>query len=678
MRSILSAFLFFFLFVSQQQINAQNIWQGSDTLTTYSSEWKWFFNQSHKFVGRDSSKAFRLARAYADSAQSRPTIFQAHSNSLFGLLFLKLSENAASVKPFRIAGKQYSNAGDSSMAGYSYRNVGLAFAGQGQLDSALDYYYNSLSYLDSLKSPYFYALTTSEIARSLFALFNFDYSGKYFRNSIRLFLLDGRLKEAAASLHDYGYLLASSREEGFLPISERAARLAFQEGDSLLIGKISAVRALYYLEQNNTELAWPSLQRAQQIFRGVLADDFIFVIDGLMAEYYLQKNDVELAIFRAEEALKGITNYSLTGFNHTRTKENIYETLFTAFLLKGDAKKAAKYAKAYKEVVDRLLRESNTNKIRFLEREIESANRERQLKRTQIELQYGQERIALQNKQKIAYIIALILLTLLLISGLIGFRRVHRAKIKLQEQNNYIANQKEELELLNFNKDRLFSIIGHDLRGPIGNLSSLLTFMPNDEDSVSEESLEILDLAQQGLLESLNLLENLLVWANEQKDGANLKPKLHDLKVVTSPIEQLYAPLLAQKNIVLKNAIPKNTSAFFDRNSIKTVVRNIVSNAIKYCPSGSWIAYSVVDNGIDSLSLIIEDNGPGIPDHILDELEQMSHVKDGKLMKRLEGSLGLGLRMSRDFIESNHGKMQIVSEVNKGTKFIITLPKAQK
>jgi len=135
---------------------------------------------------------------------------------------------------------------------------------------------------------------------------------------------------------------------------------------------------------------------------------------------------------------------------------------------------------------------------------------------------------------------------------------------------------------------------------------------------------------------------------------------------------------LAQKNIVLKNAIPKNTSAFFDRNSIKTVVRNIVSNAIKYCPSGSWIAYSVVDNGIDSLSLIIEDNGPGIPDHILDELEQMSHVKDGKLMKRLEGSLGLGLRMSRDFIESNHGKMQIVSEVNKGTKFIITLPKAQK
>ena len=174
-----------------------------------------------------------------------------------------------------------------------------------------------------------------------------------------------------------------------------------------------------------------------------------------------------------------------------------------------------------------------------------------------------------------------------------SFRRVRRAKIRLQEQNQFIANQKEELELLNFNKDRLFSILGHDLRGPIGNLSSLLTFIPNEEDQVSEESLEILDLAQNGLLESLNLLENLLVWANDQKDGSNLHPKLQDLNSVTSSIEQLYAPLLSQKKIDLKNTIPKNTLAYFDGNSIKTVVRNIVSNAIKYCPNGSIIKYSI-------------------------------------------------------------------------------------
>jgi len=645
-------------------------------LTTYSSEWNWFFNQSHKWVGRDSSKAFQLARAYSDSVSNRPEIFKAHSNSLFGLLYLKLNENQASVKPFRIAAKQYAQSEDSLLTGYTFRNVGLAFAGQGQLDSALDYYYHGLSYLDSMKAPYFYALTSSEIARSLFALFNFDYSSKYFQNSIRLFLLDGRLKAAAAALHDYGYLLASSGEPGFLPISERASRLAFQEGDSLLIGKINAVRALYYLEQENTEKAWPSLQRAQRIFRGVLNDDFIFVIDGLVAEYYLQKDEVDLAIFRAEEALKGIVNQSLTGFNHTRTKQSIYKTLFTAYLKNGDSKKAVSYAKAYKEVVDRLLRESNTNKIRFLEREIESANRQRQLKRAQVELEYREERISLQNKQKFAYLIVLILLSLLLISGFVSFRRVRRAKIRLQEQNQFIANQKEELELLNFNKDRLFSIIGHDLRGPIGNLSSLLTFIPNEEDQVSQESLEILDLAQNGLLESLNLLENLLVWANDQKDGSNLHPKLQDLNSVTSSIEQLYAPLLSQKKIDLKNTIPKNTLAYFDGNSIKTVVRNIVSNAIKYCPNGSIIKYSIEDND-RLLSLIIEDNGPGIPDHILAELDQSTHIKDGKLMKRLEGNLGLGLRMSRDFVESNQGSMKIESEVGKGTKFIIHLPKAK-
>ena len=180
MRSILSAISFCLVLLAGTTSNAQNIWQGSDTLTTYSSEWNWFFNQSHKWVGRDSSKAFQLARAYSDSVSNRPEIFKAHSNSLFGLLYLKLNENQASVKPFRIAAKQYAQSEDSLLTGYTFRNVGLAFAGQGQLDSALDYYYHGLSYLDSMKAPYFYALTSSEIARSLFALFNFDYSSKYF------------------------------------------------------------------------------------------------------------------------------------------------------------------------------------------------------------------------------------------------------------------------------------------------------------------------------------------------------------------------------------------------------------------------------------------------------------------------------------------------------------------
>ena len=676
MRSIFSVLSFYILLFTYTSSKAQNIWQGSDTLSTYTSEWNWFFSQSHKWVSRDSSKAFQLARAYADSVSKRPEVFKAHSSSLFGLLYLKLNENQASVMPFRVAARQYALAKDSLLSGYTYRNIGLAYAGQGQLDSALDYYYQGLSYLDSTKSPYFYALTSSEIARSLFALFNFDYSSKYFKSSIRLFLLDGRLKEAAAALHDYGYLLASSGEPGFLPISERASRLAFQEGDSMLIGKISAVRALYYLEEENTPSAWVALQRAQRIFRGILNDDFIYVIDGLVAEYYLQKGEVELAIFRAEEALKGITNQSLTGFNHTRTKQSIYKTLFSAHLENGDSKKAAYYAKVYKEIVDQLLRESNTNKIRFLEREIESADRQRQLKRTKIELEYSEERISLQNKQNFAYIVALVLLSLLLISGFIGFRRVQRARIRLQEQNEFIENQKKELELLNFNKDRLFSIIGHDLRGPIGNLSSLLTFIPNEEDRISEESVEILDLAQNGLLESLNLLENLLVWANEQEDGSNLHPKLQDLNSVTSSIDQLYAPLLNQKKIELRNSIPKNTLAYFDINSIKTVVRNIVSNAIKYCPNGSWIHYNIIDNK-DFISLVILDNGPGIPDHILEELDQSAHAKDGKLMKRLEGNLGLGLRMSRDFVESNRGSMKIESEIGKGTRFTIDLPKGK-
>ena len=308
-----------------------------------------------------------------------------------------------------------------------------------------------------------------------------------------------------------------------------------------------------------------------------------------------------------------------------------------------------------------------------MEREIASIMRAQELERTKLQLAFAEENQRLLERQRLAFGLAALLLFTLLVTGIFAYRSLRRSSAELAKQKAFIEEQHKELEILNANKDQLFAIIGHALRGPVGNLSNLLTFIPAEEDLVSEESQEILDIAQQGLIESLDLLENLLIWAKEQKEDFQLQVEQQEIMPYFQQIEQLYAPLIRQRNIQFQYEIPENAMACFDKNTFKTVIRNIVSNGIKYVPEGSIIRYSAQKEG-EKLKLVIEDNGKGIPDVIIQVLSE--NVGNHRMLrKKNKGDLGLGLRMSRDFIRANGGEMIIESKgAFGGACFTILIP----
>jgi len=240
---------------------------------------------------------------------------------------------------------------------------------------------------------------------------------------------------------------------------------------------------------------------------------------------------------------------------------------------------------------------------------------------------------------------------------------------------NEIKEKNEQLIKLNAEKDKFFSIIAHDLKGPFNGFLNLTELMADSNEKFSpDEFIEYSKLLNEAARSLYKLLENLLEWAQVQKGAINFTPKDSDLsKMVSQSIETIFQRAL-QKRISIINEIVHAQKVYADEKMISTVLRNLLSNAVKFTRTdGKAIVKSgSFDN--DTIEVSVEDNGVGIAEkdiHKLFKIEEKVSSKgtDG------ESSTGLGLLLCKEFIEMHGGKIWVESELGKGSKFKFTLHK---
>jgi PAS domain S-box-containing protein len=247
--------------------------------------------------------------------------------------------------------------------------------------------------------------------------------------------------------------------------------------------------------------------------------------------------------------------------------------------------------------------------------------------------------------------------TTLAIARDITLRKATEEKI-----NNFI----EELKYLNETKDKLFSIIGHDLRGPIGNLTSMLKVLASGDEDVDEELKNdflksMIDSAESSYI----LLENLLDWSRSQRNAIIIKKEIYEIKPVVEEAISLLSGAAGKKNINLTMEIEPGLSAFFDGNTISTVIRNLISNSIKFTKEGGRIIIRAIkENGLVQFS--VSDDGVGMDQSKLESLFKKETYITTSGTKGEKGS-GLGLSLCKDFVEKNGGELKVESEVGKGT-----------
>ncbi len=269
-------------------------------------------------------------------------------------------------------------------------------------------------------------------------------------------------------------------------------------------------------------------------------------------------------------------------------------------------------------------------------------------------------------------------------------RKLERHNAILQDMNNVLKQkvkartarleaQHIELKELNASKDKFFSIIAHDLRNPFTGLLGITDFIvQNVEKFSSQDVKENVSTLRDSAKTVYTLIENLLTWSRVQRGAMEYQPEEIFLDQLAEHTIRLFTPNAQQKQITLSNQVPKGTHAFADKNMIDTVIRNLVSNALKFTPSEGMITVSATQNE-SSVDMVVSDTGTGIPKKEIPQLFQLD-VKYSHTGTAGEEGTGLGLILCKDLLEKNKGEIWVASELGQGTVFTFRVPmkKSQK
>lgn len=564
---------------------------------------------------------------------------------------------------YRVMGK-YSRAVDNY---YSGLEVAVKYglneqSGYSYLNLANLYVYQELSALasDNLKKA---EIIARDLALKPMLAYVYMYHG-------RIFSLDGKLDSA----------LISYRES--LSLRQELNQLAEQATCYKYIGDIYFLQGDFKTADSNYNLSLEKVdkQNDKDLYANLLIKKSLIL---------LNQNDLSGASSLAGEALK--TAYEI-GAN--MTIKDALMVLGKLSLLKNDFKTASELQQKVIQYNDTLFSKQLSEKIFLLEYQLE-----RQQRNAKIDLLNKDNAIKELRIRKIRVIsIALTSLVLLLAAvfivllSLLKQRRKHEELLELQnreitkqsedieQQNRKLTDANEKLEASEAElkrivqtKDKLFSIIAHDLRNPFTALTGLTEFLRENANTFNPEEMNVyVTIINESSHKLLQLIENLLQWARSQTGTLKLVNTEVVLSNLADDVMKIYSTQAEAKGISLINEIPGNIKVYTDQEILATIIRNLISNGIKYTRNGGSVNCSASsENG--KLVLKISDTGIGMSSQILEKLFTIENTFSTEGTSN-EGGTGLGLVICKEFIETLGGTISVESTIGTGTTVFVTLP----
>ena len=255
-------------------------------------------------------------------------------------------------------------------------------------------------------------------------------------------------------------------------------------------------------------------------------------------------------------------------------------------------------------------------------------------------------------------------------------QRSRELEEKVAARTREIEAQKERLEKLNRTKNKLFSVIGHDLRTPFNSLLGFSRMLVEDMDSFSREEVsDIIRTINKQAGKAYGLLDNLLHWAKSQDDKITFKPEKIQLHSLVDEVSSFLLVIADEKGVQVANEVPGDLRVFADRLMLDLVLRNLVHNAIKYSHSGGQVTVSALPvNG--RVDIAVADQGVGMDDQLVLDLQNKDYAGSIAGTAKEQGT-GIGLVLTREFIARHGSQMVIHSKPGDGSRFSFMLPVAE-
>jgi PAS domain S-box-containing protein len=246
--------------------------------------------------------------------------------------------------------------------------------------------------------------------------------------------------------------------------------------------------------------------------------------------------------------------------------------------------------------------------------------------------------------------------------------------IERKKAEEEINLKNEQLQAINAEKDKFFSIIAHDLRGPLSAFVAATQILTEEIQTMEIEEIKDITLSMKTSASNIySLLENLLEWSRLRRGGMDFVPVKLNLKKIIGESIAVLSESASKKGIEIETNIPDKLEILADNHMFESVIRNLISNAIKFTTQGGKVEVTVHSKEDHSTEIKISDSGIGISQGLISRLFQINE-KTSRPGTEGEPSTGLGLLLCKEFIEKHNGKIWVESEVGKGSTFTLTIP----
>lgn len=424
------------------------------------------------------------------------------------------------------------------------------------------------------------------------------------------------------------------------------------------------IKGKVYLRQENYKWALYWYTQSEMLHEKLQDDRGKIDLFNGMAEAYLGMGDDSLS---KEYALQA---YEIsTRIQFIEGIQKCAKTLYKISKNSNDYARALEYHEVFQRLSDSLSRNENQKSLTMLKTKMEYDKQKQAL--------IEENEKALAQQQRYVNVALVVLLVFIVVTLL-----VHRAQKIQKRLNGELKVKKETLEVrekeLQENistKNKLFSIIGHDLRGPIGALHGILKLF-KDKEIDTEEFLEFVPKLTDDVDHISFTLNNLLSWGQTQMNGAVTKPAVVSIENLVIENMNLLQEVADKKGIKIKNEIGENVQVWSDSNQIDIVIRNLISNALKFTPENGVITLRAEEQK-EHWEIAVRDTGVGIDKITLEQLFSKSSNITTYGTHNEKGT-GLGLSLCKEMVEKNNGTIWVESKLRIGSCFYFTLPKARK
>ncbi|WP_159523240.1 ATP-binding protein [Sunxiuqinia indica] len=553
-------------------------------------------------------------------------------------------------------------------------NIGSILTNKGDRAGGLKNMIEALLYFESTDNVSIAARILNNIAVNYHAWKEYDLALEYYRKTLRKHELSGDILGKVVVLNNIAEIYKDKSQykmafKYYNQIFELAKTNEISEF-YLAVGKVGYAETYSKIEKLDSARRYAN--ESLKVFQSAEMEEGVINAKLILGYVDMKEGNLRKARTHAEYCIEksvqvGLRELSLKAYllqAQILERMNLYA-------------ESLKNYKSYVAISDSLSKENQAHQLALHRAELDIADKENEIELLQKNNEIKDLQLIKQKSQARTLIVAIALLVIVIALSLVYNGSRKKANLLLQQKNDQILSQHEELIRVNQTKDRFLSIIGHDLRNPIGAFKDMISQLAEFPDMFTEElRTQILEELRDEAEGTYFLLDNLLLWAKTQKDSIQFKPEKLKLNLIVKNNIILNTRIAEQKSIDLNSEVSDGVFVFADQNMVDLIIRNLLSNALKFTPKEGKIWVRVQPKDDEFYEVSITDTGVGI------KKDDIPRIFDGNDLLSTYGTnnekgSGLGLILCKEFVEINGGNIQVQSVVDKGSKFSFTLKKYQ-